>query len=746
MISDNELIEFAKGSTALYLNKRNVLVNGKKAKISAVPLKCGDKIMLPAKFFAESIGAEFIADGGKALMKKDGREICITENIGGTYYEDANKLCNTFGKYLHTEDNGIIIYSDTDMSDKLNWRSNLKMMRKLSESYMFDDVSGKEIADKIISKNPDEKHPRIIMTDEKFAEIRAEINNPGGDRIYKLLFERLKTKADKYMNEKTSGYEIRDGIRLLYVCRENKERMMTLALIYNLTLDERYAMRAYMEMYVSACFVDWHPYHFLDVGEMAACMGICYDWLYNWMEPWQRKPIREAIVKNGIYPIIDDFDDKPRNRSWNWRGELADNWCFVIGGVGVGAMAVVDELSGQDRTNAERAMEQTLIDIRRALSLFAPNGGYEEGVIYWGLTMEFFTYYMKALLTSINEDFGYIDVPGMRNTNKFLFAMNGSVSIFNYHDAGRAKTYIPPQSMFLADYFGKYEEAQPRINKILNNGEADVMDICLYEKKFSAETKRKSELNTYMPVAETVTMRTGWNKDDIYVGLHCDDPYGGPGHDHMDAGQFVIDALGENFFMDLGPDSYNLPKYHDTYHFRAEGHNTVVINPSMDYGQKFGGKANIEKYCFSDNGGYAIGNMTNAYDEAVSFRRGIMLNASDKTITLRDEINLKEESEILWSAHTCAEIETYGGGKKARLKLNGKTLYAEIKNSDSAVFNTMAAKPLPTSPMVEGQDENDGIQKLVIALKKCKKIDLTVVFSTEEEKSGSAKPLNEWEI
>ena len=57
----------------------------------------------------------------------------------------------------------------------------------------------------------------------------------------------------------------------------------------------------------------------------------------------------------------------------------------------------------------------------------------------------------------------------------------------------------------------------------------------------------------------------------------------------------------------------------------------------------------------------------------------------------------------------------------------------------------MAAKPLPTSPVVEGQDKNEGIQKLVIALKKCKKIDLTVVFSTEEEKSGSAKPLNEWE-
>ena len=758
-----------KDAVAMYAGKSNVLINGVKSYISPdkslKPFETDGKYFVPIGFFGKSIGADVtysaeentskvvLGDKRAIFNLTDKTAVINGESAGsdiftvnnGSVYASVEVLCSAFGKYLHTEDNGIIIYSSRDLSEILDWSKNLKLMRNISESYMFDDVSGKELADRIISRNPNKKHPRLIMTDSDFEKIRNEVARTDGDRIYKKLYDGLKDKADKYLTQKTSGYEIRDGIRLLAVIRENKERMLNLALMYNLTLDEKYARRAYLEMYTTASFVNWNPYHFLDVGEAAASMGICYDWLYNYMSEAERKPIREAIVKNAIYPIMDDFDDKPRNRSWNWRGELADNWCFVIGGVGVGAMAVVDELTGQDRTNAERTMEQTLIDIRRALSLFAPNGGYEEGVIYWGLTMEFFTYYMKALLTSINEDFGYIDVPGMRNTNKFLFAMNGSVSIFNYHDAGRARTYIPPQSMFLADYFGKYEEAQPRINKILNNGEADVMDICLYEKKFSAETKRKSELNTYMPVAETVTMRTGWNKDDIYVGLHCDDPYGGPGHDHMDAGQFVIDALGENFFMDLGPDSYNLPKYHDTYHFRAEGHNTVVINPSMDYGQKFGGKASIEKYCFSDNGGYAIGNMTNAYDEAVSFRRGIMLNASDKTITLRDEINLKEESEILWSAHTCAEIETYGGGKKARLKLNGKTLYAEIKNSDNAVFNTMAAKPLPTSPMVEGQDENDGIQKLVIALKKCKKIDLTVVFSTEEEKSGSVKPLNEWE-
>ncbi len=748
MISDKEMIDFLDGCTALYVNKANALVNGRKVRIKNAPIMRDETIMLPADFFAGSIGVEMIDKNGFVELRSGEKtmELGDENKIDGVYYVSALESCKLFGKHLHTENNGIIIYSDRDMSSKLSWETNLKMMRKISESYMFEDISGKELAERIKAANPGNKHPRMIMTEEKFEEIRKEIEDPNGDKVYKILFERLKKKADEYMTERTSGYEIRDGVRLLYVCRENKKRMMTLAMIYNLTRDEKYAERAYMEMYTCACFVDWHPFHFLDVGEMAAAMGICYDWLYNWMAPWQRKPIRDAIVINGVHPIIEDFDDKPRERSWNWRGEFADNWRFVIGGVGIGAMAVVDEMQGEELENCERAIEQTLIDIRRSLSLFAPNGGYEEGIMYWGLSMEFFTYHMRALMTSIGEDLGYVDVPGMRNTNRYLFSMNGSVSVFNYHDCGDAKAYIPPQTMFLADYFGNYEEALPRIDRILNGGEASVSDMFLYNKKFSRASTERSELNTYMPIAETVTMRSGWGKNDIYVGFHCDDPYGAPGHDHMDAGQFVIDALGESFFIDLGPDDYNLSNYHDTYRFRAEGHNTVIFDPSMDYGQKYGGKAEIERYQFSENGGFAVGNMTDAYEKTVSFRRGIMLNTIDKKVILTDEIKLSTEASMLWSAHTCADITLSKDKKTAKLEINSKTLFAHIVNCDKAEFCVLDAKPLPTSPIVEGQDENKGIRKLAIWIEGVTELCLTVVFDEKQTYNGEALPISDWQI
>ena len=765
-----------KDAVAMYAGKSNVLINGVKSYISPdkslKPFETDGKYFVPIGFFGKSIGADVtysaeentskvvLGDKSAIFNLTDKTAVINGESAGsdiftvnnGSVYASVEVLCSAFGKYLHTEDNGIIIYSSRDLSEILDWSKNLKLMRNISESYMFDDVSGKELADRIISRNPNKKHPRLIMTDSDFEKIRNEVARTDGDRIYKKLYDGLKDKADKYLTQKTSGYEIRDGIRLLAVIRENKERMLNLALMYNLTLDEKYARRAYLEMYTTASFVNWNPYHFLDVGEAAASMGICYDWLYNYMSEAERKPIREAIVKNAIYPIMDDFDDKPRNRSWNWRGELADNWCFVVGGVGVGAMAVVDELSGQDRTNAERAMEQTLIDIRRALSLFAPSGGYEEGINYWGLTMEFYTYMMKSLETAVGEEFGYVDVPGMRNTNNYIFSMNGSVSTFSYHDTGMSSSLIPPQTLFLAERFGNYAEAQPRINQILT-GAATVMDMCLYKCEFSSAAKNDSPLDVYMPIAETVTMRSGWNRNDTYVGFHCDDPYGSSGHDHMDSGVFVLDAMGENFFTDLGSDSYNLQPYHDTYRFRAEGHNTIVLNPSKDYGQKFGGKANIEEYKFSETGGYVIGNLTEAYDENLSesMRRGVKLDNYRRMVTVQDEVRLKEKSDFWWFAHTKAEIEISEDGKSAVLDRNGKKLLAKIISGDGASFSVMEAKPLPTSPEVKGQDKNEGFSKLTVHIPECQTLDLGIVFISydqayeAENYDFTYKPLDEWE-
>src|ERR1019366_3455224 len=73
----------------------------------------------------------------------------------------------------------------------------------------------------------------------------------------------------------------------------------------------------------------------------------------------------------------------------------------------------------------------------------------------------------------------------------------------------------------------------------------------------------------------------------------------GASHGDLDAGDFVLEALGQRWAYDLGSDDYALPGYFDTnlahttnrwsyYRMRAEGQNTIVINPGYGPDTKIG--------------------------------------------------------------------------------------------------------------------------------------------------------------
>ena len=146
MVTDTEMIEFMKNAVALYLNKNSALLHGVKSEISTdkniVPIKCNDEILIPAEFFAKSINAEFKMTEKVAEIIYEKKIFSLNKLYSGVFYASVKELCDFFGKHLHIEDNGIIIYSDNDMEASLDWGNNLKMMRKISESYMFENISG----------------------------------------------------------------------------------------------------------------------------------------------------------------------------------------------------------------------------------------------------------------------------------------------------------------------------------------------------------------------------------------------------------------------------------------------------------------------------------------------------------------------------------------------------------------------------------------------------------------------------
>ena len=129
-----QIAELMKDAVALYVNKPNALLFGRKTYIAEnkeiVPYKKENDIMVPVDFFAKTVGFD-----GIEMMSN------LSEDAGnGILYAPIAELCRICGWYLHVEKNGIVIYSRRDMEDVLDWRTNINVMRRISESYVFDDA------------------------------------------------------------------------------------------------------------------------------------------------------------------------------------------------------------------------------------------------------------------------------------------------------------------------------------------------------------------------------------------------------------------------------------------------------------------------------------------------------------------------------------------------------------------------------------------------------------------------------
>ena len=103
--------------------------------------------------------------------------------------------------------------------------------------------------------------------------------------------------------------------------------------------------------------------------------------------------------------------------------------------------------------------------------------------------------------------------------------------MFNYHDAYASDSIVPPQMMYIANHFGRYSEAKRRISVIMDSeavaaGSA-YADMLYYDPKLGSAPENSEDMDIYMPISEIAVMRSGWDKNDTYVGFHCDDPLSG---------------------------------------------------------------------------------------------------------------------------------------------------------------------------------------------------------------------------
>jgi hypothetical protein len=241
---------------------------------------------------------------------------------------------------------------------------------------------------------------------------------------------------------------------------------------------------------------------------------------------------------------------------------------------------------------------------------------------------------------------------------------------------------------------------------------------------------------------EVVTMRSSWQDEGgIFVGLKAGDNRAA--HAHLDLGTFVLDALGERWALDLGPDDYNLTGYFeafrwDYYRVRAEGHNTLVINPGGAPDQDPQASARIARFQSSPGRSLAITDLSPAYArQARKVWRGLAL-LNGRQVLIQDEIETPAPSEVWWFLHTPAAVQLSPDSRTAILSQNAKRCEVRLLQPANAAFELCKARPLPLSPHPLRQGDNPGIQKLAIKLSQVQ--DLRLAVSLTPLPAGDCAP------
>jgi len=521
--------------------------------------------------------------------------------------------------------------------------------------------------------NMNTQHPRLYLTATSLRTLKSNLSN----QYVKSWYNKLENDAESILVGPLSKYDVVGG-RLLNTSRDALWKISTLAGLYNLDHDSRKLDWVRRELQAIVQFPDWHPQHFLDTAEMTNAVSIGYDWLYNYLSSEERIKIRESIVSKGLIPALDAY-----NTSVGWWSRDSNNWNLVCnGGILSGAIAVAD----QEPVLANTFISKSLASLKKPMSSFAPDGGWIEGPTYWSYATLYNTYYIAALKTALQNDFGLIGITGFNQTGFFRIYTTGPTNLqFNFADAWEG-TDPAPQMFWLATTFNQPRYQVHEVN-LLASKKLRGLNIfhLLWFTPSLMEKTMDLPLNRVFSKVAVASLRNSW-QDPNAIFLGAKGGNNNASHGHLDLGSFILDAQGIRWASDPGAGDYNLPGYFGKDRFTyfptsTIAHNTISID---DKNQNEQAQAPISDYTGEINPRIVI-NLKEAYPQDLqSYYRTFKLIGQQQVMVQDDIIPLKSVN-LVWHFHTYSKALL--SNEFAQLQFKNKTLHLKIISPANSKFS-----------------------------------------------------------
>jgi len=542
--------------------------------------------------------------------------------------------------------------------------------------------------------------PRIFVTEDKIDGLRSleEVREAITHGRTKELWCRLLEAVERQMTEAPlvpeSTFPGRDKDQTRHANRDYGvvhaagDRVMCAAFAALVSGDTRYrdaALEQMAALFDENQWPEWrdlsHQWVTADLrtGQLTQALGVAYDWLHQSMADSQRREVIQGIDRCGVQRYLEAVEENA------WWLTHQNNWqTVVVGGLGIAGMAMAE-----DHPESERLLGLSLGRMRDYLTIYGPDGEFNENVAYAGATRAPVTYFSAYQYYTRGGENVLAQSPFPETCLWYMYFCCPPGWHADFGDAHPGKR---PMTLHY-----------PAVAAATRNG--------IFQWFYLDHPQRPDagnlplELLWYDPTVEPVhpegrvpcgrafpahsgliSSRTDWDPQSTASVVFSKAGHGSEGHGNHDAGQVCIEGHGRKLIVDPGspplyPADFFGQNRYQYYNASVFGHNVLMFSgEEMAVGEDR--RAEIAKAEFDDEkGGAWTIDLTGTYDEVVSVRRSV-IHLTPAVVAVIDEARLPEPKEISLRWHTADKAEPDESGNFI-VESDGVHLSARIVGLDA---------------------------------------------------------------
>jgi len=466
--------------------------------------------------------------------------------------------------------------------------------------------------------------PTFFLDRGEWEGLSEKLEDPFFERLHEnnlRVLERLESEEDRRVGSRTLKNRLLRGTVAWYLTR--RQRHLDLALAALETCCSRRDL-----WWVTDESVQMIRAANLSTGEMLYNVAFAYDALHPYLSDDQKRMCLDALINEGLAAYLKGLElhDWWEKCDFNWNSALHAN-------AGLAALAIRDE----DRELSDRVLREALTGLPYMIDAFYEDGGWIEGVMYFGTAIGHLTDFVAPYYRLTGDDLGLLSNRAVHDTITWrMYMWGGDGRCYNFSDVsefygGRGLSQIYWWARMLDRPDWTYENDHGLDGRSRGAGLFHDIDSFWYREAFQPTREPELEPLRHFKGIDWLTYRG----DRLWLAFRSG--FNGGNHDNDDLGNFILGFDDERFLCDPGYGPKN-----------ASDHNCIVVRR---FEQADCATARIERLQELPGGFYLRCNIQQAFPFSTVHYDRHLLVIDNRHILLVDDICGRDRIRVTVRTH-----------------------------------------------------------------------------------------------